>query len=103
MNDLLVRPDVYFDGGGDMDRDEAIRLLKDGRQGILEWNRLRDAKEEIPDLSGAHLSDAHLSDAHLSDAHLRGADLRGADLRGADLRGADLGGADLFGANLGVA
>jgi uncharacterized protein YjbI with pentapeptide repeats len=83
-----------------MDRDEALRLLKGGEDGVREWNQRREQGEDIPDLSvadlrgadlrGADLSSAHLTKAVLSAAHLRGADLRGADLRGAKLRGADL-------------
>ena len=38
-----------------MDRDEAIKLLKGGPDGIREWNRRREHREEIPDLSGAIL------------------------------------------------
>jgi hypothetical protein len=93
-----------------MDRDEALRLLRDGPDGVREWNERRERNEAIPDLSVADLSDADLRGAvlrgadlrraDLSDADLRGADLRGADLRGADLRGADLRGAVLRGADL---
>ena len=34
-----------------MDRDDALKLLKGGPVGIAEWNRRRDAGEEIPDLN----------------------------------------------------
>lgn len=63
-----------------MDRNEALRLLQGGKKGVQEWNRRREANEEIPNLSGAHLRGAHLRDAHLRDAHLRGAYFRGANL-----------------------
>ncbi len=33
-----------------MDRDEALRLLRGGPEGIDEWNRRREADAEIPDL-----------------------------------------------------
>lgn len=33
-----------------MDRDEALRLLEGGPEGVAEWNRRREAGEEIPDL-----------------------------------------------------
>ena len=36
-----------------MDRDEAIKLLKGGPDGIREWNQRRKQDEEIPDLSRA--------------------------------------------------
>jgi hypothetical protein len=55
----------------DMDRDEALKLLKGGVEGIREWNQRRRADEAIP--------------------HLLGADLLGADLSVANLSGADLG------------
>ena len=48
-------------------REEALKLLRGGEEGVAEWNRRRRAGEEIPDL--------------------RMADLRCADLSGADLRG----------------
>jgi hypothetical protein len=31
-----------------MDRDEAIKLLEGGPEGIAEWNRRREAGKEIP-------------------------------------------------------
>ena len=36
-----------------MTRDEAIKLLRGGKEGIKEWNRRRDAFGTTPDLSGA--------------------------------------------------
>src|SRR5437016_2749703 len=83
-----------------MDRDEAIRLLGGGRQGIAEWNRRRGDGETIPDLSGASLSGAGLGGAFLSMADLRWAMLIDANLRGADLHGAEFNGTDLRGADL---
>ena len=93
-----------------MDRDEALRLLGGGKEGVREWNRRRAAGEDIPDFAGADLHGVILSEADLSRAKLRGADLRGTSLRGAvlgravlskaKLSEADLGGADLRGANL---
>src|SRR5512135_2350455 len=96
-----------------MDRNEALRLLKGGSEGVAEWNRRRKAGEEIPplreaDLRGAHLIRADLRGAHLGKADLGRAALVGADLREANLGGAHLGraylvGADLRGAHLGGA
>ena len=101
-----------------MDRDEALKLLRGGEEGIREWNQRRDSGVVIPDLSsadlhGADLCDANLCYANLRDANLHGADLHGAilstanlrtaDLSAADLRGADLSDANLHGANLGGA
>jgi len=51
---------------GDMDRDEAIKLLKGGPEGIDDWNRGRRAVETIPDLSNADLSKARHLGAHLT-------------------------------------
>jgi uncharacterized protein YjbI with pentapeptide repeats len=88
-----------------MDRDEAIRLLKGGPDGVREWNERRGRGEGIPDLRGAHLAGARLGRADLPGAHLVAAELHravlsGVDLRGADLAGARLGEADLAGAHL---
>ena len=89
----------------DMERDEAIKLLRGGAEGIAEWGKRRFNGEEIPDLSGANLSEANLSDANLrkadlSRAKLFGANLREANLSEANLFGANLRKANLFGANL---
>ncbi|MDR3623425.1 MAG: toll/interleukin-1 receptor domain-containing protein [Paludisphaera borealis] len=99
-----------------MDRDEALRLLTGGEEGVRKWNEHRRGGGEIPRLvdtplreadlirayllSGADLSGADLVGADLSEADLVGADLSGADLSGADLSEADLVGADLIGAYL---
>jgi hypothetical protein len=108
-----------------MDRDEALRLLRGGREGIAEWNRRRLHGEKPADLSEADLRKRDLRGADLSEAPLRKSDLRGADLSevnlsfavlldadlraarllaanlsDADLRGANLSDADLRGANL---
>jgi uncharacterized protein YjbI with pentapeptide repeats len=108
-----------------MDRDEALRLLRGGSEGIAEWNRRRAEGEVFDDLSGAdlreaylfgadfreadlsganlfraHLSKANLFRAHLSKAHLSGANFNGANLSEADLSKADLSKAHLLGADL---
>jgi hypothetical protein len=110
-----------------MDRDEALKLLGGGDQGIAEWNRRRETGEVIPDLwdvalcraalggvdlrradvrradlSGAILDRANLIDANLSKAQLAGAFLRGANLSGANLFEANLSGAILIDADLSV-
>ena len=43
-----------------MDRDEALKLLRGGKEGVAEWNRLRKKGVEIPDLRGADLRHAGL-------------------------------------------
>ena len=103
-----------------MDRDEALKLLRGGEEGIAEWNRRRESGEELPnlmeadliranlsganltwaDFSGANLTDAHLSGANLSEANLSGANLSGANFSEANLNAADLSRANLSGANL---
>jgi hypothetical protein len=86
-----------------MDRDEAIKLLTGGTEGIAEWNRRRESDETIPNLSEANLSGANLSGARLNGENLSGANLRDANLSVANLRVANLRGADLSGAALGWA
>ena len=76
-----------------MDRDEALKLLKGGEEGIREWNQSRQADEAIPDLT----------DANLTGAKLIAANLRNADLSGACLIRANLSGACLIRANLSLA
>ncbi len=68
-----------------MDRDQALKLLKGGEDGVEEWNRRRGEGEEIPDLGEANLHEANLSGADLRGANLRDTNLRGADLLGANL------------------
>jgi len=82
-----------------MDRDEALNLLKGGRDSIKEWNRRREFGEVIPDLSGAGLKDADLGGVNLDDVILVGSDLRGANLSYADLRRANLSECDVRGAD----
>ncbi len=103
-----------------MDREEALKLLRGGQEGVNEWNRRREDGEDIPKLSNADLTRAHLTgadlrgadlrDASLGDANLRSTNLRdanltyailtGVNIRGANLRDTDLTGADLRGADL---
>jgi hypothetical protein len=83
-----------------MERDEAIRLLTGGPDGVHEWNQRREQGEDIPDLRGAVLRGAVLRGAVLIEAVLSRVDLRGAVLRGADLSEAVLIGARLSGADL---
>ncbi|APW61893.1 toll/interleukin-1 receptor domain-containing protein [Paludisphaera borealis] len=93
-----------------MDRDEALRLLTGGEEGVRKWNEHRQVGGEIPSLVGADLREADLrranlfradlSRADLVGANLRVASLMGANLRRTDLREAYLTGADLRGADL---
>jgi TIR domain/Pentapeptide repeats (8 copies) len=93
-----------------MDRDEALKLLMGGKEGIAEWNWRRMAGEAIPSLNAARLPradlmfadlrGADLSEAILCEARLNLASLCRVDLGRADLNEADLGWADLSEANL---
>jgi hypothetical protein len=90
-----------------MDRDEALKLLSGGGEGIRAWNDHRRGGGEIPSLTeakftGANLTGANLAGADLTGANLTGANLAWAKLIGANFAGADLVfvGADLAGANL---
>ncbi|MHC4620512.1 MAG: pentapeptide repeat-containing protein [Planctomycetota bacterium] len=83
-----------------MDREEALRLLRGGKERVDEWNRRRAQHEKIPPLAGAELSKANLDRANLSGAFLHSADLNGANLTRANLGDAKLTGANLGGANL---
>jgi hypothetical protein len=88
------------DGKQSMDRDEAIRLLGSGPEGVAKWNQLRVSGGQIPDLKGVNLRGAHLEEANLSKANLGMANLGMANLKGAFLSEADLEGAQLEGAHL---
>jgi uncharacterized protein YjbI with pentapeptide repeats len=84
-----------------MDREEALKMLCGGRKSVVEWNRLREAGESIPDLSNSDLSRVDLRGANLNHADLRRANLRGADLGGAELILTNLRNTDFSHANLG--
>jgi uncharacterized protein YjbI with pentapeptide repeats len=88
---------------GDMDRDEAIKLLKGGEEGIAEWNRRREEDRDIANLRGADLNGANLSVANLSGANLGETNLFGANLSAANFFGANLSAANFFEANLSAA
>ncbi|MCK4303366.1 MAG: toll/interleukin-1 receptor domain-containing protein [Candidatus Eisenbacteria sp.] len=108
-----------------MDRDEALKLLRGGPDGVKEWNRWRTPYDEewepVPlslervdlagakldkvslagmDLTGAVPSEANLSGANLAGAFLSHADLSGAIVTQSDLRQVILSGANLYRANL---
>ena len=74
--------------GRALDRDEELKLLKEGQ--VEEWNRLRSSRKEIPSLEKADLRYANLHGATLRWATLSKADLSGATLSEADLSGANL-------------
>jgi len=103
-------------------KQEALKLLRGGPEGIKQWNMRLAAGGFITDLSEVDLSNADLvgvifrgvdlrgtnfsnaklaktnfSETELSGANLSEADLRGADLRKADLRNANLRNAGMWG------
>jgi len=101
-----------------MTRDEALKLLRGGPEGVEEWNRRRSIDESIPslaqidleltdlacvDFAQANLCFANLRTANLAGANLSHADLAGARLTDCELRGANLSKADLSGADLSCA
>ena len=83
-----------------MDRDEALRLLRGGQEGVLEWNHRISRGEETPNLHNAFLINADLRGVDLRGAYLVGVILCEADLHHANLAGSLLSGADLRGADL---
>ncbi len=60
-----------------MDRDEAIKLLKGGADGVAERNRRREAHAAVPDLRGTNLDDANLTGINLANADLALASMTG--------------------------
>jgi uncharacterized protein YjbI with pentapeptide repeats len=91
-----------------VDKDEALKLLRGGEEGIREWNARRENGESVPGLDGVLLDNAHLRGADLSqlrllDAHLSGVNLSRANLKNAVLFAAHLNDADLHNAHLGIA
>lgn len=92
-----------YKGEAEVDKDEAIRLLKSDLAQFNKWKK--ENPQERLDLSGAdlrgvNLKGAQLGQINLSEADLRDADLTDAALAQADLTGANLEGATLIGANL---
>jgi uncharacterized protein YjbI with pentapeptide repeats len=88
-----------------MNRDEAMKLLLSGEEGIRIWNYYCESNIEIPDLSRAIFSEANLTQANLTrvnlfEAYLFKTDLTRAILYKTNLAGAKLTGAKLTGAKL---
>jgi hypothetical protein len=86
-----------------MTRDEALKLLRGGPEGVADWNRRREFGGEIPNLASANLEGANLCSANLLGLDLRSAILRKAALVGAQFEGTQLIRADLEGACLAYA
>ena len=72
---VALEPDHRREGVEIMDRNEALKLLRGGEEGISEWNRRRQSGETIPDLSEVVLDRATLSGINLSGTNLHWADL----------------------------
>lgn len=91
-----------------MTKDEMVRLLKSGEDGIEQWNNFRKdwaqrvsrPIESLPDLSGADLSDVVFGDVSLHGVNFSNANLSNSDLRIPNISGANFYGANLEGANL---
>ncbi len=54
-----------------MERDEALRLLRSGREGVVEWNAWRLRRYRSPNHPGISLSGVDLSGCNLVGAQLR--------------------------------
>lgn len=100
-----------------MKLDEAVRLLRGGREGIQEWNRRRSAREEVPSLRGVDLSGTDLANlivtgkhpgaktigvtgAHLNDLELSDVDFTACNLSHIGFNNSVLSNADFTEANL---
>ncbi len=84
-----------------MNRDDALKLLRAGPEGIAKWNDWRaNGGDDPPFLSAAQFSGADLSGANLRFVSLALAQLDDSNLSGADLSGASIRQADLYNANL---
>lgn len=93
-----------------MTREEALRLLRGGAEGIATWNGLQSdevaecniSRSDLRhvDLSTAILRKANLGNSNLSMANLTDADLSGAVLSNVDFTNANLTGAILQGARV---
>jgi len=83
-----------------MEKDQAIVMLRRGRDGVADWNQQRKNGGPIPDLSGARLEAVNLSGVDFSNVNLSRAKLNSAILAFADLRQANLSDSDLMNANL---
>ena len=100
-------------------REEVLKLLKAGRDGVRGWNAIKAGLAELPslagiclhnadgldgvDLSGINLAGADLSGAMLEEANFARCNLVQANLSNSMLHGASFAGANLQRANLGNA
>lgn len=88
-----------------MDRNEALDLLRGGRESVAEWNRRRNEGEAIPTLEFASLHGLQLREVDFSGAYLHGANfsesrLGNANFQYAFLRYANFNLAQLINTNL---
>ncbi len=93
-----------------MTRDEALKLLRGGTDGVSQWNRARAKEDRRPiigrldfqriDLAHKDLTGVDLSRIIVYRANFDGANLRDAKMDRASLVGARFGGANLIGASL---
>jgi hypothetical protein len=89
-----------------VDREEALKLLTGGPEGVAKWNAWREENakratpEPLPDLTKAVLTEVDLTKANLEKVNLQGAKLFRTNLSDANLSDANLSGANLFAANL---
>ena len=83
-----------------MTKEEALKLLRGGKEGIAEWNSRRAAGENIPSLQNAILDGAILHDVNLDLATLTNATFNSANFVCASLVGANLSNAGFLFANV---
>jgi uncharacterized protein YjbI with pentapeptide repeats len=86
-----------------MDEEEAVKLLRAGKDGIAKWNQWLLGWQSHIFLDGADFAGVDLSGADLVHAYMRGADFTDAKLIGANLALANLSDAKLIRADLGFA
>lgn len=78
----------------------AVELLRQGLQGVLQWNQYRNSGGEVPDMAGVNLSNLNLSQVDFADIDLTGSDLQKSRLDNANLSRACLADVNLDGAVL---
>ncbi len=79
----------------EVNKEQALMLLRGETPGIAAWNQFRAAEDSIPNLSQVDLSNKDLRKANLSSIDLSGANLQGAMLLDVDLSNANLSNANL--------
>ena len=85
---------------GVLDRENALRILLSGYNGVFLFNLYRNRKGELPNLSGAWLANSNLASVNLAGADLSRSNLAGTDLSRSNLAHAQLARSNFVRANL---